>query len=164
MIAGARDWLLSVISAAVLCSAAEALMPSGAVKQVGKLVCGLVLLCAVVSPAVSADLEGGQKWLEDYVSSLERRKGELEDQAGEARKGIIEEKYAAYIVDKARELGFSCSVRVTCREEEGIFLPDAVRVAGALGEQEKESLSRIVSQDLGVPVERQSYVNREGQP
>ncbi len=164
MIEGARSWLLAVISAAVLCSAAQALMPAGAVKQVGKLVCGLVLLCAVLSPVARADLESGQRWLEDYAASLERRKAELEEQVGENRKIIIEGKYAAYIVDKAKELGFSCSARVDCREEEGIWLPDTVRVAGALGEQEKARLSQVISQDLGVPMERQLYENQEGQP
>jgi len=162
---GARSWLLAVISAAVLCSAAQALMPAGAVKQVGKLVCGLVLLCAVLSPAARADLKGGQRWLEDYAASLERRKEELEEQVGEERKIIIEGKYAAYIVDKAKELGLpSCSAQVNCREEEGIYLPDAVRIFGELGEGEQARLSQVISQDLGVPMERQFYGDWEGQP
>lgn len=163
MIEGVRAWLMAVISAAVLCSAVEALMPSGGVKQVGKLVCGLVLLCVVLSPAVKPDLEEGRRWLEEYAGSVERGKKALEDQVNQGMKVIIEEEYAAYIVDKAARLGVSCTVRVTCREEEGIFLPDRVRVSGALTREGREALSQSIRQDLGVPPERQSFEDGEGQ-
>lgn len=164
MIEGVRAWLMAVISAAVLCSAVEALMPNGGVKQVGKLVCGLVLLCVVLSPVAEPDLEGGRRWLEEYAGSVERGKKALEDQVDQGMKVIIEEEYAAYIVDKATRLGFPCAVRVTCREEEGIFLPDRVRVSGALTPEGREELSRSIRQELGVPPERQSFEDGEGQP
>jgi len=166
MIEGVRAWLLAVIAAAVMCSAAQALMPSGAVKQVGKLVCGLALLCVVLSPAVEMDLEGGQRWLEDYAQSLERQKEELKNQVDGGMKSIIEGEYAAYIVDKATKLGLSCDVKVTCREEEGVFLPDRAYVTGALTREAQASLSQAIQQDLGIPPERQSYDRNEegGQP
>ncbi len=159
-----RSWLLSVIAAAVLCSLAEALMPSGAVKRVGRLVCGLVLLYVVLSPVARLDLEGGQRWLEDYAAFLDQRKTELKGQTEERMKVIIEEQYAAYIVDKAREMEADCTARVGCREEEGVFLPDTVRVAGVLNGQVRGDLARLISQDLGVPLERQAYVDEEGEP
>ena len=57
---GMRTWLLSLIFAAVLCAVARALMPEGAVKRVGGLVCGLVLLSAALAPADVLDV-----WLAD---------------------------------------------------------------------------------------------------
>ena len=55
------------------------------------------------------DLEGGQRWLEEYHLGLEDRTQELERQVDEQMKTIIEQEYAAYIVDKAAELGLTCT-------------------------------------------------------
>lgn len=48
-------------------------MPKGPVKGVGKLVCGLMLAWAVVSPVAKLDLESGQKWMEHFDAGLDRR-------------------------------------------------------------------------------------------
>lgn len=50
MMGAVRSWLLAVIAASLLCAVAGALMPPGGVKRVGRLVCGLVMLAAVLSP------------------------------------------------------------------------------------------------------------------
>ena len=68
-----RSWLLAVIAVSLLCAVADALMPQGAIKRVGKLVCGLVLIGAVLSPGASLDAEEGQRWL-DSLTPEEARK------------------------------------------------------------------------------------------
>ena len=50
MMEAGRTWLLSVLVTCVLCAAADGLMPSGGVRQVGRLVCGLVLLVGSFLP------------------------------------------------------------------------------------------------------------------
>lgn len=162
MMDGARGWLLTIISASILCALADSLMPPGAVKRVGRLVCGLVLLCAVLSPLAGLDLAGGQDWLEGYFAGLELRQAELEQQVNEGMKVIIEEKYAAYIVDKAAEMGLTCTARVECRAgEDGLYVPDRVEVAGCLSDVEQSRLTQTVETDLGVPLERQAYYKEE---
>ena len=54
-----RSWLLTVIAASLICALADALMPPGAVRRVGRLVCGLVLLGAILTPLARLDLSGG---------------------------------------------------------------------------------------------------------
>ena len=39
-----KQWLMGVIAAAILCTIAQDLSPRGSVKQVGRLVCAMVLL------------------------------------------------------------------------------------------------------------------------
>ena len=77
MMDGVRGWLLSVIAACLLCALADALMPQGPVKKVGRLVCGLVLLCVMLSPLPGLRLEEGQAWLESYFAGLEQQKQDL---------------------------------------------------------------------------------------
>jgi stage III sporulation protein AF len=158
-------WLLSLLTASLICAAAESLMPPGAVKRVGRLVCGMVLLCTVLSPVANLDLDGGQRWLEEYLTGLDEEKGALGQVVNQEMKTIIEEKYAAYIVDKATELGFSCTAQVQCQsDEDGLAVPWQTSVSGPLREEDRERLGQIIAQDLGVPAERQSYDSGEGSP
>ena len=149
---------MAVIAVSLLCAVADALMPAGAVRRVGKLVCGLVLLGAVLSPVAGLDVESGRQWLDGYLTSVRNREAELTETVESQMKGIIEQEYAAYIVDKAAQLGLTCTVRVTCRtEEDGLCLPCRVEVSGLSGREEQEQLSQVIRQDLGVPLARQSY-------
>ena len=155
MIGAVRGWLLTVISVCLLCAVAGALAPRGPVKGVVRLACGLTLLAAVLSPLVQLDVESGRRWLEDYLSAVESREAELREEVNSQMKPIIEQEYAAYIVDKAAQLGLDCTARVECGEpEEGVYLPDRAEVRGILSEEEQARLSQIITQDLGIPGER----------
>ncbi|MEA4932888.1 MAG: stage III sporulation protein AF [Lawsonibacter sp.] len=162
---GVREWLLAIISASILCALADSVMPSGAVKRVGKLVCGMVLLCVVLTPVAHLDLKGGQRWLEDYLAGQEARKTELNEQVNEGMKVIIETRYAAYIVDKAEEMGLTCTARVSCRvEEDGLYVPDVVQVAGIRSDVDQSRMTQLIQENLGVPLERQVYDCEEELP
>lgn len=160
-----RGWLLTVIGASLICALADALMPQGPVRRVGRLVCGLVLLAALLPPLAELDLSGGRRWLEGYLASLEGRQAQLEDTVNGQMKVIIEGEYAAYIVDKAAQLGLTCSARVECGlSEEGLYLPARVRVSGPLTQEKRARLAQIIAQDLGVPESEQLYVTEEDVP
>ena len=165
MMDGVRNWLLSVIAACLLCALAEALMPQGPVKKAGRLVCGLVLLCVMLSPLPGLRLETGQAWLEEYFAGLEQQKQEWKEAADVGTKGIIEEQYGAYIVDKAKGLGIVCRARVTCRTgEDGLPVPDGVEVTGQFSDEEQSRLTQIIEEELLVPPERQVYYSEEELP
>ena len=165
MMGAVRSWLLAVIAVSLLCAVAEALMPSGAVKRVGRLVCGLVLLAAILSPAVRLDVAEGERWLAECFASMEPRRENLEETVNNQMKIIIEGEYAAYIVDKAAEFGLTCSARVECRvSEEGLYLPLRVRVSGALTDRERARIAQIIWEDLGVPEPEQLYITEEDTP
>ena len=149
--------LLAVIAVSLLCAVADALMPPGGVRRVGRLVCGLVLMGAVLSPVAELDVEGGRRWLEDYLAALDLREAELEE--------TVEQEYAAYIVDKAAELGWTCTARVTCeRSEEGLYLPVRTEVTGPQTAGVPAQLVQSIAEDLGVPKEAQVYINKEEMP
>lgn len=160
-----RGWLLTVIAASLLCALADALMPPGAVKRVGRLVCGLVLLAAILSPAVRLDVAEGERWLAECFASMEPRRENLEETVNNQMKIIIEGEYAAYIVDKAAQLGLECTVRVECQlSEEGLYLPDRTEAEGLWTASAQEELIRIIAEDLGVPAQRQIYLEKEEIP
>ncbi len=160
-----RSWLLAVIAVSLLCAVADALMPQGAIKRVGKLVCGLVLIGAVLSPGASLDVEEGQRWLDSCLSGAEWREEELKNEVNSQMKTIIEQEYAAYIVDKAAGLGLTCTVQVECAlSEDGLYLPVRTEVAGPQTAEVQAQLIRIISEDLGVPDSAQIYIDKEELP
>ena len=61
-----RTWILSVTVSAIVIAVAEALMPPGAVKKVGKLTGGLILVLGILQPLVTMDYED----LYDMVTAL----------------------------------------------------------------------------------------------
>lgn len=154
MMEGLRSWLLSGLTAGVVCALAQTLMPAGPVRMVGRLVCGLVLVCVILSPLTGLDLAAGECWLEDYFAGLENREKELDQEAARSIRPIIEARFAAYIVDKAAQEGVECSVQVTCREENGTYLPYSAAADGVTGDS-SALLAAWLEEDLGIPPERQ---------
>lgn len=161
MMAGLRSWLLALVAASLICALADALMPKGAVKRVGRLVCGLVLASAILSPLAGLDVESGQSWLERHLASVEFQRAELEEEVNGQMKVIIEQEYAAYIVDKAAQLGAACSARTECRRDGGLYLPQRVEVTGAVPPPLQAELVQIIVRDLGVPEEQIDFSEEE---
>ena len=165
MMGAVRGWLLAVIAVSLLCAVADALMPPGGVRRVGRLVCGLVLMGAVLSPVAELDVEEGWRWLEDYLASVHSREAELTQTVESQRKVIIEQEYAAYIVDKAAELGVTCEARVECRRsEDGLYLPCRTEIAGPMTDGVRARLSQVIEEDLGVPESEQIIIDKEEMP
>jgi len=160
-----RSWLLAVVSVSLLCAVADALMPPGAVRRVGRLVCGLVLIGAILSPLAELDVDSGQRWLDGYFASVQTREAELEETVNSQMKVIIEGECAAYIVDKAAQLGLDCTARVECQaSEDGLYLPARTEVTGPMTADTQKKLIQIIAEDLGVPAQSQIYVDKGGAP
>jgi stage III sporulation protein AF len=159
-----RTWLLGITAAALLAAAADSLIPAGAVKKIGKLVGGLVLMLAGISPLVSLDPELLSLNLTQYRARSGSYGAAIGDANGRLLKAIIEEKSAAYIEEKADALGISCSASVQTRTgEEDYPYPYAAEITGDLTEAQKETVGAIVEQDLAVPPERIAFCTEDGQ-
>ena len=164
MMGAVGRWLTAVISVSLLCAMAGALMPQGAVKQAGRLVCGLVLLAAILSPLRELDVDAGRRWLDSYLDSTGQWEAALKETVNRQMKTIIEEECAAYIVDKAAQLGLRCTLRVECREtEEGLYLPLRAEVCGPLSDSDQTLLIRLIAEDLGIPEEEITIDKEETQ-
>jgi len=158
-----RGWLLGITGAAILAAVADGLMPEGGVRQVGKLVCGLVLLFAVLAP-----LSGGNGFCLTQVlgydeGQLEQDVQRLKEETNEQMKQIIQEELSAYSMDKVQQMGLDCQVRVLCEaDEQGLLLPREVQVHGLTRQEEKQLLVRELAQELGVDDTRFTFLEGGG--
>lgn len=151
-----RNWILAVTGAALLLGVADALMPQGTVKQVGKLTGGLIMVLALLQPLGSftwGNLEFPETNTREDLSL--RVQGTLETD--------IEEELSAYIAEKGENLGCPCMARVDCvPDENGLPIPAGVVVTGTFTHSQQEELSDWIAQDLGIPRENQQYREGEG--
>ena len=154
-----RQWLLGVTAAALVLALAETLAPEGGAKKVCRLAGGLALLLAAVGPVLGV-LDGSAlaQAVESWKSRSQSYELALEEQRDQLYLAIIEEETAAYVMDKARELGFECAAEVTYGyDEDGVPCPWEVTARGAWTEGQRSQLERLLEEELGVPVQRQSY-------
>ena len=149
-----REWLTSLVAVSMLLSVARTLVPEGSIRKISSFTGGLILLVVLLRPLLGADLSRLDLHLEDYEQAIGQRQEELAS-AGEAElAGIIEERTAAYISDKANALGLDVTVRVEAEAgADGIPVPAAADIQSARSEE----LASYMEQELGIPRERQSW-------
>jgi cytochrome c oxidase assembly factor CtaG len=66
-----KSWILQITGAAMLTAAALSLAPAGRVKKVVALVCGLVVIAALISPIRTFDTKSFSKYMAELRSRPE---------------------------------------------------------------------------------------------
>lgn len=156
-----RTWILSVTVSAMVIAVAQALMPAGAVKKVGQLIGGLILVLGILQPLAGMDYGD----LYDLVTALPAGAIQQEETAFdhyETLETIIAGELEAYIADKGEQLGAACAAQVTCTAGEGgVPVPEAVTVTGTLTPAQKAALSDYLEEALGIPRQAQTFHSEE---
>ena len=149
-----REWLMAVLAASFLTAAAQAVMPEGPVKSVGRLICGLLLFLAIARPVLGIQYASLAASLRDYSDQLTETQESLEKTNRQLTESIIVQETATYIQDKSSELGLDCRAEVTWDWSGQVPVPSGVTVTGELTEAQQEPLT----QDLGLEAEQICYV------
>jgi len=158
MIDTIRTWLMSIVIASLAVSLAEALVPAGTLRRVLSVTGGLILLLVVLQPLLRVDLKDVKLDTSQYQKSVENRQAELENADSEQMAELIAEKTETYILDKAKQLGISCTVKVATKiGEDGVPYPSAAVFSCSPSEE----LAAYLEQGLGIPKERQSWNGTE---
>jgi len=157
-----RTWILTVTVSAMIIALAEGLMPQGTVKRVGRLTGGLVLMLGILQPLVHMDYDELFLVANGLGEVVVESREEQDMRNNEAMKSIIEKELSAYALDKAQTLGLGCTVSITCHlGENDVPYPDQAVVTGLSGEARKQTMMRLLREDLGIPDARQIYEGGE---
>ena len=135
----------------VFCGAARQLAPEGSARKGLELACSVALLACALSGFRELDLT--QFTLE--TARYHEREQEFLTQSEQTRdalyRRVIEAEYAAYIEDRAAQLGLTLTVSVTAQWSlEGLWLPYTVTLTGEAEEQARASLARAIEAELGI--------------
>lgn len=160
----AGEWVRAIAGAALICAAATALTPKGKVKNVLKLLCGIVLIIAMINPILKQDFPNMSMDMSDYRKKADEIIGESKEKEASISRTIIEDKLETYILDKAKSLNAPLqSVEVTVKwGDEGCWYPYEVSLKADIPEREKNLVSNSIEAELGVPKERQYWSTYEG--
>ena len=148
MMDGIRQWLLGVLAAAMALSLLYALLPKGAVRGAARATGGLILLLVVLGPLAGLDLSDLALRYEDLSRDMDRQEGQVQLELG------IQQRTAAYISEKAAQLGLSCRPRVETAWRDGVPYPSGVTLDIA----ENQALAEVLTDELGIPPSQQHWL------
>lgn len=151
-----RQWLLGIVLTSLAAGLARSLAPSGRQQAAARLAGGLLLTLSILRPVLA--LSGGWQDLPVEIPQTAAQSEAYRKNQREAFSELIEEKTEAYILDKAEQLGLACGAEVAVElSQSGIPLPDRVTVTGPFSPE----LSACIEEEVGIPAEKQSWVEEE---
>ncbi len=157
-----EQWLLGVACASFLLVVSGALVQGSSGKRVCKLAGSLLLLLVTMGPILRLDQQDWEELLQLDTQVMEEAEQTLSKQNNLLYESIIEEETEAYILDKAEALGMQCQVEVVVQWEDEIPQPWSVRVEGTWTQAQRDRLSNMLAEELGIPQERQSFEVMDG--
>ena len=160
----AGDWVRGIAGAALICAAATVLTPKGKVKNVLKLLCGIVLVIAMLNPILNDKLPAMSMDISEYRKEADEIIGNAQEKENSLSRSIIEDELETYILDKAESLNVKLqSVQVTVKwGDEGCWYPYEVSLVEDIPLREQNLISNSIEAELGVPDERQYWSSYEG--
>ena len=153
MIAAVRGWVTSIAAVALILTVVQSLVPEGTLRKIAGFTGGLVLLAALLQPALRTDLGRLRLDPSGYGEAIGARAEDLAEAGKEELAEIIAERTAAYISDKADALGLTVTVRVETELEAGTPIPASAELRGPYS----RSLADWIAEELGIPAERQVW-------
>lgn len=158
-----REWIVGVTAAALTVAICDMLVPDGGIKKIVKLAGGMLLLLVSVAPIMNIDsrLEVDGFGLDPV--GIEERKEELMVQQEELSKSVIEDSMAAYIEDRAMEIGIVCQAHVTVvKEEDNCFKPESIELTGDWTYQQRTELSMLLEDYFEIAPEKLAFMEAKG--
>ena len=145
-----REYLIGVIVAALLCGIVSVLTdPKGSVGHALKLICGLLMLLAVVRPWLNISLNSLYQWPDSIIADGNDWMVSGHTMAEDAYRASIKQQTQAYILDEARTLGCDLTAEVRLSDED-IPVPTQVILSGSVSPYAKEALTNLLTQQLGI--------------
>lgn len=155
--ASVRNYILSLVCAASFCGILKGIAgEKGIAAGLRNLIFGVFLCFSVISPLKNLDfkdfLEPITDIREDALATAAMGKTLYQESLTE----VITSQTEAYILDKARYLGLEVAVTV---QPDDSGKPCRATITGTITEVQKQTLSSILEEDLGIPKERQIWRN-----
>ncbi len=152
-----KEYILRIIAAAILCALVKSFAgKSSAVNAILKTICGVFLTLTILSPIVHFNFTTITDQI-DFFSSDAQRSVEAGVQLTDSSlRSSIKQQTEAYILDKAASLDAALTVEVTLSGDE-LPTPCSVILEGRISPYAKSRLAELISDDLGISKENQTW-------
>lgn len=149
-----RQYVLSVVVAALICGILSGLVQNGPAKDTVRLLCGLFLTITVLKPLTGWDTDHLMDISQTISLETSAVVTEGERLASKAVGDIIKEETEAYILDKASELNVELTVSAILNREN---IPVAAEIEGDVSPFARRRLTQVMETDLGITKENQQW-------
>lgn len=148
-------YVVALTIAALISGILLSLFPKGWMRSLMQLVCGVFLTITALSPVMQFSIPEFTELTPDY-----RAQGEALSALGEnlVQKETLERiktTLEAYILDKAAAIPLEISAEVSLTSD---GIPESVILTGNVSEDARQKLESILTNDLGIPKERQQWI------
>ena len=150
-------YLLALSAAGLLCAVLQTLAAKTGAGRVTKLACGLLILLVAVKPLLQLDGDDIFRWITRLELRADYAESGVEVRSKELTAKLISRRLREYIWDKAEAMGVVIDVEIVLDTDGTWPTIREVRITGPLSETQRQQLSRILSQELAVPIERQIF-------
>lgn len=153
-----RGYLLSITVVALCCGILCSILgKKGLTGSTVKFLCGIVMLLTVVGPLLNiriGDIKNSFVGISQEGKSIAALG---QESALKEYMDNIKERTAAYILDKAENLGAELTVEVTLSDDD-LLVPCAVKLSGTVSPYAKRVLKETIARDLGIQEGEQTWI------
>lgn len=158
MVSNIGQYILSVITASFVSSIILRISgKNGKTASVMKMLCGVFLICTVISPWLEIHIDDLNYLFKDSAYDVETAVAAGQDTAQEEMREIIKQKVEAYISTKASQLKADVRAEVIMSKEDPM-LPEGARLTGPVSPHARRSLTQYIADELGIPEEKQIWI------
>ena len=156
---GLRQYILAVISMAMLGGIVLLLFRSGPYEGTVKLITGLMVTVTVVAPLMKdSDISFSRLW-EGISTDGSAAVSHGEKAAKTATSVYIKESMETYISNKAKEMGAEISAEVKLQDDI-LQVPEEITLIGEISPYLKVRLSETIQSEIGISEENQIWISR----
>lgn len=147
----------------VVCGIVISLSPEGSMRKVTSFACSVVLLSCVFGGFRGLDWDTYAL----QTARLRERERQFLEQSTEIRNGLdrrlIEKECREYVLEQASQIGTGISdASVTVEWSlEGVWVPNSIKLWSSFDVEERQKLTKILETELGIPEERQEWIEHD---
>ena len=147
-----KEYIFSVCAAALICVIVRSLLQKGTLGNLTKLISGVFMLLAILSPLKQIYIPDWQGITFSYRLDAQNAAKWGEESTLNAISQIIKEQTASYILERAQPLGLELSVDVILSSDD-VPVPKTIYLTGTAGPYAKQQLQEIIIRELGITKE-----------
>ena len=153
-----RTCLIRILGIAVLSAVALTVTPEGSVKKVLGMFCGFAAMAVIISTFLDFDFVSFSSYMSQYRETAQSITSQAQEKTSVETRLIIEERCAAYILDKAEKIGATVSSTVKAVwNENGYWYPSEANIVFSGSNEAKTKLRDYISAELGIAPEKQNW-------
>lgn len=153
-----REYITGLAAAAMICAIVLCFAGKGKTLPLLKLICGLVLTFVMIDPILHISVGDWESLGIDFGREAERAAQEGKEEAVKTVSQLIKEETEAYILDKAQSLDLHIQVTVELSDQ-AMPVPVRATIRGQVSPYKKSQLSRILTEELGIAKEMQTWIS-----